>query len=143
MSSWTITKDHCMMHGQQNVKTVKLCNVNQEIHALQINVLIHFLDYSTCYENRVFVIRKPICTCSFYGMFFVHLCYLPHPSARLLTVIQNSQWPSEQSSFITTKRLPILQLPCRHFWQSITSPRSVSPPTAQIWLSGTSDFSQS
>ena len=37
------------------------------------------------------------------------------------------QWPSEQISFITTMRLPILQLSCRLFWQSITSPRSVSP----------------
>jgi hypothetical protein len=29
------------------------------------------------------------------------------------------------------------------FWQSIASPRSASPPTAQIWLSATSGFSQS
>jgi len=29
------------------------------------------------------------------------------------------------------------------FWQSITSRRSVSPPTAQIWLPATSSFSQS
>jgi hypothetical protein len=29
------------------------------------------------------------------------------------------------------------------FWQSITSPRSVSPPTTQIWLPATSGFSQS
>jgi len=29
------------------------------------------------------------------------------------------------------------------FWQNITSPRSVSPPTAQIWLPATSGFSQS
>ena len=27
-------------------------------------------------------------------------------------------------------------------WQSITSPRSVSPPTAQIWLPATSGFRQ-
>jgi len=39
----------------------------------------------------------------------------------------HSQWPSQQISFITTMRLPILQLSCRIFWQSITSPRSVSP----------------
>ena len=32
---------------------------------------------------------------------------------------------------------------CRLFWQSITSPRSVSPPAAQIWLPATSGFSQS
>jgi len=30
--------------------------------------------------------------------------------------------------FITRMRLAILQLSCRHFWQSTTSPRSVSPP---------------
>jgi len=36
--------------------------------------------------------------------------------------------------------LPILQLSCRLFWQSITSPRFVSPPTAQIWLPATSGF---
>jgi len=29
------------------------------------------------------------------------------------------------------------------FWQSITLPRSVSPPRAQIWLRATSGFSQS
>ena len=29
------------------------------------------------------------------------------------------------------------------FWQNITSPSSVSPPTAQIWLPATSGFSQS
>ena len=56
----------------------------------------------------------------------------------------HSQWPSEQISFITTMRLPILELSCRlFFWQSITSPRSVSPPTAQIWLPVISSFSQS
>ena len=53
------------------------------------------------------------------------------------------QWPSEQISFITTMRLPILQHSCRLFWQSITSTRSVSPPTAQFWLPATSGFSQS
>ena len=40
-------------------------------------------------------------------------------------------------------RLPILQLSCRPFWKSITSPRSVSTPTAQIWLPATSGVSQS
>ena len=56
----------------------------------------------------------------------------------------HSQWPSEQISFIATLRLPILQLSCRvFFWQSIKSPRSVSPPTAQICLPATSGFSQS
>ena len=39
----------------------------------------------------------------------------------------HSQWPSEHTSFITTMRLPVLQLSCRLFWQSITSHRSVSP----------------
>jgi len=63
---------------------------------------------------------------------------------RLCTVwVSHSQWPSEQISFITTMRLPILQLSYRlSFWQSITSPGSVSPPTAQIWLPATFGFSQ-
>jgi len=55
----------------------------------------------------------------------------------------HSQWPSEQITFITTMRLPILQLSCRLFWPSITSPRSVSPPTAQTCIPATSGFSQS
>ena len=54
-----------------------------------------------------------------------------------------SQWPSEQISFITTMHLPIPQLSCRLLWQSITSPRSVSTPTAQIWLPASSGFSHS
>ena len=52
----------------------------------------------------------------------------------LCTVWPHSQWPNEQISFIMTMCLPILQLSCGLFWQSITSPRSVSPPAAQIWL---------
>ena len=42
-----------------------------------------------------------------------------------------------------TMRLPILQLSCRLFLGgggSITSSRSVSPPTAQIWLPATFGF---
>ena len=54
--------------------------------------------------------------------------------------ISRSQCPSEQISFITTMCLPILQLSCRFFWQSITSPSSVSPPAAQLWLHATSVF---
>jgi len=46
----------------------------------------------------------------------------------------HSKWPSEQISFIMAMCLPILQLSCRLFWQSITSPRSVRPLTAQIQL---------
>jgi hypothetical protein len=55
----------------------------------------------------------------------------------------HSPWPSEHISFVTTMCLPILQLSCSLFWQSITSPRSVSPPTAQIQLPATSGISQS
>jgi hypothetical protein len=56
--------------------------------------------------------------------------------------LSHSQWPSEEISFITTMGLPILQLSCRlFFWQNITSARSVSPPTAQIWLPATFGFS--
>ena len=43
-------------------------------------------------------------------------------------------------SFITTMHLPILQLLCRLFGQSIASPRSVSPLTTQIWLPVTLAF---
>jgi len=52
----------------------------------------------------------------------------------------HSKWPNEQISFITTMHLPILQLSCRLFWQSITSPRSVSTPYSpdlspcNLWL---------
>jgi hypothetical protein len=55
---------------------------------------------------------------------------------------RTQQWTSEQISFITTMRLPILQLSCRLFWQGITSTKSISPPTAQIRLPATSGFSQ-
>jgi len=44
------------------------------MHTFQINVLIKFLVSSTCFEHHVFIIRKTICTCIFYGMFFIHLC---------------------------------------------------------------------
>jgi len=42
-------------------------------------------------------------------------------------------------------RLPVLQLSCTpiFFYKQNTSPRSVSPPTAKIWLPATSGFSQS
>jgi len=29
---------------------------------------------SACFEHHVFIIRKTICTCSFYGMFLMRLC---------------------------------------------------------------------
>jgi hypothetical protein len=54
----------------------------------------------------------------------------------------HSQWPSEQISFITTMRLPILQLSCSLFWQSIIPPKFVRPTTAQIWFPATSGFSE-
>ena len=50
------------------------------MHTLQINVLIHLLVSSTCFEHHVFIIMKPICTYSFYSMLLMHLCYQPHPS---------------------------------------------------------------
>ena len=43
---------------------MQLCNVNQLMHAFQINGLIHFLASSTCFEHHVFI-RMTICTCSF------------------------------------------------------------------------------
>ena len=62
----------------------------------------------------------------------------------LYTVWQShSQWPSEQIRESASTRLPILQLSYRLFWQNIASPRSVSNPTAHIWLPATSGFSQS
>ena len=36
-----------------------------KIHTFQINVLIQFLVFYTCFEHNVFIIRKIICTCSF------------------------------------------------------------------------------
>jgi len=54
----------------------------------------------------------------------------------------HSQWQSEQISFNTKMWLPILQLSWMLFWQGVTSPRSVGPPTAQIQLPATCDFSK-
>jgi hypothetical protein len=55
----------------------------------------------------------------------------------------HSQWLREQVSESASMHLPILQLMCRFFWRNIASPRSVSTPTAQIWLPVTSSFYQS
>jgi len=44
------------------------------MHTFQIKVLIRFLESSTCFEHHVFIIRKTMCTCNFYGMFSMHLC---------------------------------------------------------------------
>jgi len=35
------------------------------MHAFQINGLIQFFVYSTCFEHNVFIIRRSICTCIF------------------------------------------------------------------------------
>jgi len=35
------------------------------MHTFQINGLIQFLVFSTCFEHHVFILRKTICTCSF------------------------------------------------------------------------------
>jgi len=40
------------------------------MHTFQINVLIQFLVSSTCFEHRVFVIRKTTCTSSFLTVCF-------------------------------------------------------------------------
>ena len=47
------------------------------MHTFQINVLIQSLVSSTCFEHHGFIIRKNICTYSFYVMFFMHLCKQP------------------------------------------------------------------
>ena len=39
-----------------------------------MNVIIKFLASCTCFENHVFINRKTVCTCNFYGMIFIHLC---------------------------------------------------------------------
>ena len=44
------------------------------IQTLHINILIEFLASPTCFVHHVFITRKTICTCSFYVMFFMHLC---------------------------------------------------------------------
>ena len=50
------------------------------------------------------------------------------------------QWPSEQISFTTTRRLPNVQLSCRLFWQSITFTQVCQPPYSldlapcEFWL---------
>ena len=50
---------------------------------------------------------------------------------------------SEQISFITTMRLPILQLSCRLFLAKHHVTQVSQPPTAKIRLPATSGFSQS
>jgi len=45
------------------------------MHTFQINVLIHFLESSTCFEHSVFIIRKTICTCSFLWSVFHAFMY--------------------------------------------------------------------
>ena len=45
-------------------------------------------------------------------------------------------------SFIATTHLLLHHVSCRVFWQNITSPRWLSPATAQIWCPATSGFSQ-
>jgi len=50
---------------------IQLYNVANKMHTFQINVLLQLLAFSTCFELHVFIIRKTICTCSFYGMFFI------------------------------------------------------------------------
>jgi hypothetical protein len=42
------------------------------MQTFKTNVLIQYLVPSTCFENHVFISRKTISTCSFYGMFFMH-----------------------------------------------------------------------
>jgi len=54
---------------------IQLCNTNQQMHTLQINILIQFLVYSTCFEHHLFIIRKTICTCSFVWYVF-HTLYV-------------------------------------------------------------------
>ena len=45
----------------------------------------------------------------------------------------HSQWPSEQISFITTMRLPILQLPCRLFLAKHHITQVCQPPLQPIF----------
>jgi len=48
-----------------------LCNVNQQIHTFQINVLINFLVSSSCFKHYVFIVKKTIVHAMLYGMFFI------------------------------------------------------------------------
>ena len=48
------------------------------MHTFQTNVLIQFFVSSTCLEDHVFIITKTFCTCSLYGMFFVHDLSIEH-----------------------------------------------------------------
>jgi len=49
---------------------IQFCNVNQQMHTFQINVVIQFLVSSSYFEHHVFVVRKTIYTCGFYGKVF-------------------------------------------------------------------------
>jgi len=59
------------------------------MHTLQTNTLIRFLTSSTYFERNVFIIRKTICTGSFYGIFFMHL----------LVYKQSRRWKSVFKNF--------------------------------------------
>ena len=49
---------------------IQLCNVKQQMHTFQINVLIQFFLSYTCFEHHVFITRKAICRMQFfYGRF--------------------------------------------------------------------------
>jgi len=45
------------------------------MYSFQITVLIQFLVSCTCFEHRVFIIRKTICTCSFVLYIFLYWNY--------------------------------------------------------------------
>ena len=54
-----------------NVEVIThLCNVNQQNALFEINVLIQFFLCSTCFEHRMFVIRKNILYMQLYMVCF-------------------------------------------------------------------------
>jgi len=52
---------------------IQLCNINQQMHNFQINILIKFLVSSACFEHHMFIVRKTICT-SFHLLNWLHKC---------------------------------------------------------------------
>ena len=59
-SSWTIAKNHCMMHGQQNVKNVTLTTYQRTFNCLYTIVIV-------CTYNYVNVIFIAVCITTTYN----------------------------------------------------------------------------
>ena len=81
------------------------------MHTFQINVLIQFLVSSACFKHHMFIIGKTISTCSFYGMFFMHLS---KQSSKWKDVLRDTHLSTCQTAYInawkTYEKLHVLMV---------------------------------